>query len=230
MSGDDDLLQPQTFEDDAGQEPDDNPQLDPTPAEPEQAAQPEPKEQMVPLAALKAEREASRGMKARLEAVERFLQSQAQQQEAPRFAEQPEAYFRAMAAHLANSEANTTAQISERFAREKFGSDLVDEAFAAAEAAGVLDQFRGKADGWGDLAKWHKSQKALREIGDDPAAFRERLRQEIIAEEAAKRATNPANQPAPSLAGDTNLGSRAAPAWSGPTPLKDILGDSGSSF
>lgn len=231
MPDDDDLLQPQQFEDVTEGEEEEAEQAEPeTPEEPKaQEPEPEPKEQTVPLAALQAEREEKRGLKSRLEQIERYL-SQQNQKPAPSLQDDPQGYMEAFAAQMAARDANLAAEMSERFARTTHGDDLVNEAFEAAEAAGNLDQFKGKKDAWGDLVKWHKSQKAMKEIGDDPAAYRERLRKELLAEMTAERAKNPANQPTPSLAGETNLGTRTPPAWNGPTPLDDILGDKGPTF
>lgn len=228
---DEDLLQPQKFEElPEGDEPEveEKPEVEEPKAETPQPKE-EPKEQTVPLAALQAEREEKRGLKTRLDQIERYL-AQQNQQPTPSLRDDPEGYMSAFAQQLAARDANLAAEMSERFARTQHGDEVVNEAFEAAEAANALDQFKGKKDAWGDLVKWHKSQKAMKEIGDDPAAYRERLRQELMAELTAERAKNPANQPTPSLAGETNLGTRTPPAWSGPTPLDDILGDKGPQF
>ena len=56
----------------------------------------------------------------------------------------------------------------------------------------------------------------------DPAAERERIRAELLAEQGG---TPPAVQPVmPSnIAGARNVGTRAGPTWAGPTPLSDIF-------
>lgn len=233
MPDDDDLLKPTVFADEVEEAPKaDEPEPQP---EPEKAPEPEPvkdepKEQHVPLAALQAEREEKRGLKARLDQIERYLAQQNQPQQ-PTLQEDPAGYLQSLEARFSQREANLVAEMSERLTRAHHGDDLVNEAFAAAEASGALDQFKGKKDAWGDLVKWHKAQKVAREIGDDPDAYKARLRQELMAEIAAERAKSPANQPAPSLAGETNLGARTAPEWNGPTPLEDILGErKGSAF
>lgn len=200
------------------------PEKAPEPEQPEK--QPEPQQQMVPLAALQQEREKTRSINERLAQLEAHL-TQRQQAKLPDMFEQPEAYQQAMQRMLAEREANIVAEMSERFARTQHGDDVVDAAFEAAQAAGVVDQFRGRRDAWGDLVKWHKSQKVISEIGDDPDAWRarerERIRQELQAELTAESVKQAAAKAAPSLAGQSNLGSRQAPAWGGPTPLDDIL-------
>jgi hypothetical protein len=78
--------------------------------------------------------------------------------------------------------------------------------------------------------QWHQRQLAQQEIGDDPAAFKEKVRAEIEAEILSKHglskgaAAQTAAAVMPSnLAGARNVGTRAGPAWSGPPNLQDIF-------
>lgn len=216
---------PETAEDIA-EEPQPEPEGEPA------AEKPEP--QMVPLAALQEERQKSRSLGDRIAQIEQMLQqsSQGQKQAEPRklpdMFEQPEAYTQAVMQMMAEREANLVAEMSERFARTQHGSDAVDAAFEAAKAAGTIDQFRGKKDPWGELVAWHKQHQVMSEIGNDPNAWREkereRMRQELIAEIAGQQQKQAAGRPAPSLAGQSNLGPRTKPAWSGPPSLDEILG------
>lgn len=197
-----------------------------------EAEQPEPK--MVPLAALQEERQKNRTVTDRIAQIEQMLQQSAQgktdaePQKLPDMFDQPEAYNQAVMQMMAQREANLVAEMSERFAREKHSDTVVDTALEAAKAAGVVDQFRGQRDPWGELVKWHKQHQVMSEIGADPDAWRtqerERMRQEVLAELAGQQQKQAAGKAGPSLAGSTNLGSRTKPAWSGPTPLSEILG------
>lgn len=202
--------------------------------EPEQEEQPAPAKtepQMVPLAALQEERQKSRTVADRLAQIEQMLQASQRQTEQPRklpdMFEQPEAYSQSILQMMAERESGIIAEMSERFTRSKHGDDVVDAAFEAAKAAGMIDNFKGKRDPWGDLVKWHKQHQVMSEIGADPDAWRaqerERLRQEVLAELAGQQQKQTAARGAPSLAGQPNLGSRAAPVWGGPTPLSEIL-------
>lgn len=75
--------------------------------------------------------------------------------------------------------------------------------------------------------KWHKREQERAEFAD-PAALREKLRAEILAElqggnqqqgqQAQQAAVMPSN-----LAGARNVGNRSGPAWSGPQSLNDIF-------
>jgi hypothetical protein len=218
---DDDLISETVF-------PEDEPETPETP-EPEAPVEvtPEPvkAETHVPLAALQEVRAENRTLKDRLNEIDQIKAILAAQAapKMPDVFENPEGFAGAMLQRVQQVEANTIAEISERMARSSAGDAAVDAAFQAAQTSGVVEQFKGRRDPWGDLVKWHKSQQALAEIGDDPAAYKERLKQQLIQELAAQRQSAPIPA-APSLAGQPNLGARAAPAWSGPTTLDDILG------
>jgi hypothetical protein len=153
--------------------------------------------------------------------------TQAEQAKLPDMFEQPEQYTQAIQAMMAQRESNLIAEMSERFARSQHTDEVVDAAFESAKAAGVVDQFRGKKDPWGELVKWHKQHQVMTEIGSDPDAWRaqerDRMRQELMAEMTGQQQKQAAGRAAPSLAGQANLGSRTRPAWSGPTPLSEIL-------
>lgn len=85
----------------------------------------------------------------------------------------------------------------------------------------------------GVAMSWYQRRSVLNEVGSDPAAYRQKLRDElkaeILAELKPEQGNPPANngQGAPvmptNLAGARNVGSRTGPAWSGPTPLNDIF-------
>jgi hypothetical protein len=83
------------------------------------------------------------------------------------------------------------------------------------------------------IVEWFKREQTMREIGTDPASFRERLRAEILAEiqgqpsQAAPQAFSHAAMPPAAMpsnfADARNAGVRHGPAWAGPPPLKDIF-------
>lgn len=193
--------------------------------EPKPEAKPE--EPHVPLAALKEVRSENRMLKQRLSDIETLLQAQTRPQ-APDPIADPEAHSAFLMRQMAEAQANTIAEISERFARSQHGDELVDEALDAAQNAGIVDQFRGRKDPWGDLAKWHKAEKAKAEIGDDPVAYKARLKAELLAELKSETAGRSVQPPA-SLAGQPNLSS-AVPAWGGPVSLDDMLGGAKKGF
>jgi len=70
---------------------------------------------------------------------------------------------------------------SEDRARDKYGDAVVDEAFQAAQAAGLVGSqspLLQQRHPWGAMVEWHKQQKALQTIGSDPEAYANRIREE----------------------------------------------------
>lgn len=72
--------------------------------------------------------------------------------------------------------------------------------------------------------------QTLAEIGDDPVAYRERMKEQLRSELAAPQPADPAPAAAPraplppaSLATARSAAPRNAPAWTGSRPLEDIL-------
>lgn len=222
---DDDFLQSE-FTDEAQVEV----EVNDTAAAPVQAEEPAPKpEQQVPLAALQAVREELKLHKSNSERMARIEQMLAQQtapkpQAVPDMFEDPNGF----AAHLEQkfNQRITSVELdfSERSARKEHGAEAVDAAYEAAIAAGVAPKFAQSRDGWGEMVAWHKAQIAAAEIGPDPMAYKDRLRAELKQELQAEMAAQGVKYPtSPTLAGQANLGTRSAPAWSGPTPLEDIF-------
>lgn len=191
------------------------------PAEPEVAEEPEPKDdpREKEIAGLKAAL-----AEARANVREAKSRPAPEPQKKPDFIDPEGAdYFQQQ---IQVMQANMAAELSEAKARARYGDADVDAAFAAAEKAGEIENFVGKPDAWGQLVKWHKRETVLSEVGDDPDAYRQRIRAEVEAELKAKAvAANVAGAgKAPSLAKSPNLGSRSAPEWSGPPSLDEILG------
>lgn len=78
------------------------------------------------------------------------------------------------------------------------------------------------------IIQWHRQQEALREIGADPAAYRERVKAEIRAElQGGQPQVHQQQRQQPimptSFTQTRNAGSRATPEWGGPKPLSEIF-------
>lgn len=119
------------------------------------------------------------------------------------------------------------------------GADKVqsaEQAFLAAVQSQQLDpadynRVVNSPNRWDAAVQWHKRQSALSEIGDDPSAYRERIRAETIAEiqktgrlpDLAPSATNPAAMPS-NFADARSAGSRAIGAGDqGDPSIAEIL-------
>lgn len=103
-------------------------------------------------------------------------------------------------------------QLSLAYATRTHGREAVNAAYQALQAAGdaaTVQTLSADPDPYGAMVDWHKRQQVMTEIGD-PAAYRERVRREILAEIQAKSTVAQAKatpQPAASLAGDPNMSS-----------------------
>lgn len=126
---------------------------------------------------------------------------------------------------------------SKMMAADKFGEDVVQAAMSeltsrvnANPQSMRFDYERIMASPhpYGELVKWHKTQSALNTYGDDPTAYREKLRAEIMAEMQGQQQQQAAATPPPvmptSFAGARSSGPSATPAYSGPRPLSDLMG------
>lgn len=133
---------------------------------------------------------------------------------------------------IKNITQNARLDVSEEMARQQFGDDVVDAAFAAFQAH--PDPTRQRAimaarSPWVELVKDHQRQQLVQEIGNDPAAYKARveaeMRAKIEAEMVAKQAAARAGSPAPSIANVTGTGGGPNTTWAGPTDLRRALGE-----
>lgn len=175
------------------------------------------------LKALDAERTGRQDWKEkaiRFEEELKALRNQGQQQ-------QPRGEVDPLQAQIERFE-NVTLNASERNAISVHGKEVVDKAFERYQAEvaknpALAMQVRNSGDPWDELVKVGKRLMALDEIGEDPSAFRTKLRAEVEAEiRASLQPQKPEQQLPASLAGARSAGSRGA-TWTGPTPLGSIL-------
>jgi len=120
----------------------------------------------------------------------------------------PEGAYRALVQRQDEQAINQRANMSEMLARRSAGDQTVDEAVQAAVKSGLNRHFMMQADPYGALLSWHNGQKVSQTVGTDLNAYREKVRQEVIAEMKAGKPV-PQNLP-PSLSTATNA-SRSAP-------------------
>lgn len=106
-----------------------------------------------------------------------------------------------------------------------------EQAFLRAHQTGQIDpadaqRVLGSPNIYDAAVRWYRKNQILAEIGDDPNAYREKLRAEILAETQQQPPPAPAQQ-APVLPGNfaaaRNVGTRTGPAWAGPQPVGDIF-------
>lgn len=153
-----------------------------------------------------------------------------EQQPPPDVLENPQGYAQHLQQQVQLNLLNERLNLSEGFAKEKYGDESVEEAKElfrkAAEAdPGLIHKLYSEVNPYGWVMKWSKSHKLMSEMGDDPAAYLERQKAEIRAQveaEYAQRGRQPPSVPPPSLANAPSA-PVSEPAWSGPTSLNSIL-------
>ena len=212
---------------------------------------PKPGERTVPLAALEKVRRDHKERAARLEGelaelrrqyeeAKRVAQQPAappppppQPQYIPNPAQDPQAFAMWQQEQLALSAIDARLNMSEIQARKEYGAEAVEAAAAEFKQAmqanpSLRQELYQQPHPYEWLMKRAETLKLQKEIGDDPAAYRARLRAEIEAEmqaaqPAAPAPVSPAARLAPSLANARSAAPRASGAWNGPTPLQELF-------
>jgi hypothetical protein len=209
-------------------------------AEPESVT-PTQEEQRVPIAALKDERQKRQELERQLSEVHNYLAQlqapQQQQQQIPDMFEDPDGFK----AHLAeqiraqltqelqpaiqHGQTLTRAEVSEMLARQKYEDyDATVEVFKEAMATNpfLLTQLQQAPDPATFAYNAGKQWQQAKSFGTEAPISREQIEAEIrdkIMAELNLRPTAPST-----IAGERSVGTRTGPAWTGPTPLGQILG------
>ena len=226
-------------------EPEQPEEIEEAPEEaPDEDAPPEPKpgERTVPLAALEKQRRDHKERAAKLEGERDALLRQleeikrAQPQQAPQQYQPPQpidpvqdpaGYHAQVQQIMLNERLN----MSEMQLRREIGAEAVDSAIAefkqaAAKNPALMPALYQQPDPYAWMAKQVEVMRFQKEVGEDPAAYKARLRAEWEAEQSAVQPAAPVSPAArlnPSLANARSAAPRATGAWAGPTPLEDIL-------
>lgn len=174
----------------------------------------------VPLAALEAERKGRQDWKEKAirfeEELKQLRLSQQQQQ-----VSQMDPMV-AMQQQVINERFNT----SEMLARQTY-KDLDDKVNVFMEAAktnpALAAALHQQKHPWDFAYREGARMLMLKEVGDDPAAYRAKIEAEIRAQ-LQSQAQPQVNVPS-SLNGARSVAPRSAPAWTGPTDLGNILGN-----
>lgn len=212
--------------------------LEPTPP----VAQPQnnqPPHGHVPLAALVDQRlEARQAKQERDELRRQIAELQKPKAEPVDFYADPEAALNQRLQPFQQKFDSTISALTLRASRAEaiasYGKEAVDEMDSALaqmmeagdpEVAQLRQHLLNSDNPVGVAMQWHQRRKVLTEVGTDPAAYREKLKAEILAEMNSNKPS--VQQAAPvmpsNIAGARNVGTRAGPAWAGPQPLEDIF-------
>lgn len=123
---------------------------------------------------------------------------------------------------------------SEQMLRREVGAEKVDAAIedfrqAAQDDPSLFQKLYAQPDPYGWAFKQVERIRMIRDMGDDPSAYRTRIEAEARAKwEAEQRTGNtvtvsPAAGMQPSLATARSVAGRSAPAWSGEPSLEDVV-------
>lgn len=205
-------------------------------AEPQVAAPPAANTSgQVPLQALEAERtkrrewrdkwnESQGELKVLREERQRYLQGGQQPQEQQQF-QDPAQRFAYEAIERAE---NSRFDMSEMLAREKYGDEVVTNAFqhvTDVNDPAVWTKIKSSKNPWAEVVKESKRLEILGQMGDDPLTYEQKLKEKWLAETNPAPATTAPKAPLPaSLAGARSSATRSAPGFTGPTPINDLFG------
>lgn len=207
-------------------------------AEPAAHAAPEAKPEIAPeapKAGPKWYRDALREKDQRLAAAERQARQLQEQMERlqpppqPLDYSNPQAVFQTFEQRLAESRLEQNIALSARFARREHGAELFDEAAVWLSQRKDIELWaQTQADPWEAAIQRFKQERLADEIGDDPNAYREKLRQEILAELQQQQPGHSPSMTAPRIPAPASGQRSAAPRdgtgrFTGPTPIGNIL-------
>jgi hypothetical protein len=224
----------------------------PPEAEPEGEGEPQQQTRdgrTVPLAALEGERKARQDWKDKaaraeterdelrkqLEEIKRQAEQARQAPQQPQLTPEQEQFERLAeiaAQRVEERNLNNRLNRSEQAARAKHGPDAVDAAvneFKRAMQANpqIQSLLYQQDDPYGWLIEQAQHVKDVTEFTSNREAFLARERERWLAEQAAQQPApqrvSPAAGMAPSLANVRSAAPRGAPAFSGPTPMGDLL-------
>ncbi len=130
---------------------------------------------------------------------------------------------------------NHQLNVSEMLLREKIGGDQVDQYVQEFKELAQRDdslyrKLYSQPHPYAWMQREVERQRVLRDVGDDPSAYRSKIEAEARAKweaEAAAKAPLPPVSPAtgmqPSLATARSVAGRSAPNWSGMTSEEDLV-------
>lgn len=168
--------------------------------------------------------------------------AQPEAEQAPDIWTDPDAYLQRGVQQAVNPVMNQLKAMQRGMADLQFRDQpgLVDQAVQAFDTAlqagqmpkPLYEQVMSSPNPFLAAVQWYQHTQTMAEIGSDPAAYKQKLRDELKAELMAELqqgqqqpgAARPTTVMPGNFATGRNVGARSGPAWSGPSPLDDILG------
>lgn len=157
---------------------------------------------LVPRKALEDERRKRQELERWREEVERQMKQARERSQhsqpppqKPDWFTDPEGAAKILEAQMEQRLLNDRANFSERFAVKQHGKDLVDQATQWALQTGAAQHFfLNSPDPYEDVIKAYRKATFMSEIGDDPEAYKAKLRAELMAELGQQPAAQPSPQ------------------------------------
>lgn len=215
--------QPETEE----QQPEEAKAEEPEATKPE-APEPQPEPKSVPLAALQEERSKRQRIEQELERRIKEAEEARAKEPEPDFFEDPTGALQRFEKKMEERSIQDRINISEEMVIGAVGKEKYDTALSAfaesvAENPALAAQMRSSPNPAKFAYDFGNKSLLMKEMGDDPQAYRDKLKAEIMAELKATEPTPQALTSPPSLAGTKSESGLKTPTWSGPQPLEDLL-------
>jgi len=173
----------------------------------------------VPISALLDERDKRQATTRELEEARKQLAHYQQPREPEQVPTEPADILQRALEQQRQEAFNERLWTSQMMAEQAFTKEVVTEAqqafLAAASQNPVLaQQLRAEIHPYDFVVKWHEKHKLMSEIGEDPKAYRQRVREEVLQELRGQgvQPTQSSQQPPPSVVG------RPAAARAGTVP------------
>lgn len=190
----------------------------------------------VPRKALEDERRKRQELERRIEELSKPKDGQEKPQR-PNLYENPDGYAQSIEQQTEQRLLNERLNMSEQIARSALGDERVDAALEAFKEAAqsnptLTAQLYSNPHPYKFLVDWHGREQALAEVGSDLSAYRARLRDELLAEIKGNLAllgdefqapVKPIPETPPASMSKRPSVGKTGQAWTGPTPLTDIL-------
>jgi len=216
---------------DGGKAPKTNAGADTPPKAPERADK--PKEDRGPKwyreGIERANREAADARR-KAEELERRLQQG--QPQAPQYIDpiaDPQAFYQTFEQRMQQAQLVQRLEFSEMRAADKHGVDTIDETRAWLSTRPDIEQWAmGQRDPWNAAVAEFRKLRLVDEIGDDPEAYKAKLREQWEAEMADSRQYQAPAQMRPNIPAPASASRSASPKgqnFTGPTPLSSIVGN-----
>ena len=206
------------------EQPEAAPSPEPAPAEPVAEAKPQEQAEpstsvddrprdpetgrFVPIGALLDEREKRQAETRKREELEQQLQRYQQPEQEEYVPTDPREIIQFTLAEQQRVAFNERLNMSELMARQAHGDDTVAAAQKAFIEASARDpnlgsQLQGQVHPYDFVIKWHKQHQLMSEIGQDPEAYKEKVRQQLLQELQAQGVSpsQASQQPPPSVVG-----------------------------